>query len=160
MSATQAAQRPFTGRHMALIMVSFFLVVIGVNVFMAVLANRSWTGLVVQNSYVASQHFNAETAKREAILARGYQLDIAYNGKQLALTALDKAGQPLPVASATLQLNRSDAVAIHGPLALTCRVGKCAVDAALAPGIWRGDLQVSLNGGESWQQAVEILVKR
>lgn len=48
----------FTGRHMALIMVAFFAVVIAVNVLMATLASRSFTGVVVENSYVASQHFN------------------------------------------------------------------------------------------------------
>ena len=159
MSALQSTGRPFTGRHMAVIMVSFFLVVIGVNVSMAVLANRSWTGLVVQNSYVASQHFNAETAKREALLARGYQLGIAYDGKEVAVTAVDKAGQPLAVASAVLQLNHGDLNAGHGALTLICQAGRCVGAANLAPGIWRGDLKLVLEDGEAWQQAVEIFVK-
>jgi len=59
MSTEQArAPRPFTGRHMAAIMVAFFGVVIAVNVTMARLATSTFTGVVVENSYVASQEFN------------------------------------------------------------------------------------------------------
>jgi nitrogen fixation protein FixH len=43
---------------MAAIMVAFFAVVIAVNVYMARLASSTFTGVVVENSYVASQHFN------------------------------------------------------------------------------------------------------
>lgn len=55
---SQAPVKPFTGRHMALIMVGFFGVVVCVNFFMAHLASSTFTGVVVKNSYVASQHFN------------------------------------------------------------------------------------------------------
>ena len=53
MSSTGKAVRPFTGRHMAAIMVAFFGVVIAVNVYMARLATSTFTGVVVENSYVA-----------------------------------------------------------------------------------------------------------
>jgi nitrogen fixation protein FixH len=49
---------PFTGRKMAAIMVGFFAVVIGVNVLMAREATATFGGVVVENSYVASQHYN------------------------------------------------------------------------------------------------------
>lgn len=58
MSTAGKQARPFTGRHMAMIMVAFFGVVIAVNVYMARLASSTFTGVVVENSYVASQHFN------------------------------------------------------------------------------------------------------
>jgi len=57
-SVRSPSGRPFTGRHMAVFMVTFFAVVIVVNVTMARLASSSFTGVVVENSYVASQHFN------------------------------------------------------------------------------------------------------
>ena len=52
--------RPFelTGKHVAMIFCGFFGIIIAVNVSMAMLASSSWTGLVVSNSYVASQKFN------------------------------------------------------------------------------------------------------
>jgi len=61
MTVPMKAGRPngtFTGRHMTIIMVAFFGVVIAVNFYMASLASSSFTGIVVENSYVASQHFN------------------------------------------------------------------------------------------------------
>ena len=50
--------RPFTGRHMAMILVAFFGVVIVVNLIMARYASSTFGGIVVENSYVASQEFN------------------------------------------------------------------------------------------------------
>lgn len=73
--------RPFTGRHMAAILVAFFGVVIAINVLMARLALGTFGGTVVDNSYVASQRFNIwlDQARRQEAL-----------GWQVALT-LDKA---------------------------------------------------------------------
>jgi nitrogen fixation protein FixH len=48
----------FTGRHMTAILVAFFGVVIVVNVVMARYATSTFGGIVVENSYVASQEFN------------------------------------------------------------------------------------------------------
>ena len=45
----------FTGFHMLACMIVFFGVIVAVNLTMATLASQSWTGLVVKNSYVASQ---------------------------------------------------------------------------------------------------------
>ncbi len=56
MPTTQS--RPFTGRRMTAIMFAFFGVVIAVNFTMASLASSSFSGVVVANSYVASQNFN------------------------------------------------------------------------------------------------------
>ncbi|MXO89272.1 FixH family protein [Pontixanthobacter aquaemixtae] len=50
--------RKFTGRHFAIIMVVGFGIVVAVNLFMATLATRGFGGVVVENSYVASQKFN------------------------------------------------------------------------------------------------------
>ncbi|MCM8558217.1 FixH family protein [Sphingomicrobium sediminis] len=48
----------FTGRHMAFILVLFFGVVMAVNFNMARLAIGNFGGTVVDNSYVASQHYD------------------------------------------------------------------------------------------------------
>jgi len=50
--------RRFTGRHMMLLMVAFFGVVVLVNLLMAHLALGTFGGTVVDNSYVASQRYN------------------------------------------------------------------------------------------------------
>jgi nitrogen fixation protein FixH len=50
--------RNFTGRHMAAILVTFFAVVFAVNFLMARFASSTFGGVVVENSYVASQNYN------------------------------------------------------------------------------------------------------
>ena len=49
---------PLTGKRMTGIFVLFFGVVIAVNVVMACYASSTFGGIVVENSYVASQDFN------------------------------------------------------------------------------------------------------
>ncbi len=49
----------FTGHHMLIVMLAFFgAVMIAANLTMASFASRSWSGLEVPNSYVASQEYN------------------------------------------------------------------------------------------------------
>ncbi len=64
------SRKEFTGRHMAILMVSFFGIVIAVNLVMATFAVRTFGGTVVDNSYVASQRFNSwlEVAREQADL--------------------------------------------------------------------------------------------
>ena len=47
--------KKFTGKHMATILVLGFGVVVAVNFTMASLATNGFSGVVVENSYVASQ---------------------------------------------------------------------------------------------------------
>ncbi len=63
---------PFTGKHFTVIIVAFFAVVIGVNVFMARQASATFGGVVVENSYVASQHFNKWLDEAEKEKALGW----------------------------------------------------------------------------------------
>lgn len=62
--------RPFNGRHMSAILVAGFSVVIAVNVFAAIVARQTFGGIVVDNSYAASQDYNRwleEAAKERAL---------------------------------------------------------------------------------------------
>jgi len=75
---TQSGQ--FTGWHMLAIMLAFFGVIISVNMTMAIFARTSWTGLVVQNSYVASQQFNEKMAETRAQAALGWTSTLTLEG--------------------------------------------------------------------------------
>nr|WP_296676931.1 FixH family protein [Novosphingobium sp.] len=70
----------FTGRHMTGILVGGFAVVAGVNVLMASLAIRSFGGVVVQNSYVASQDFNRWLAEADREDALGWKATVSRAG--------------------------------------------------------------------------------
>lgn len=98
-----AAHRPreFTGWHMLAILVAFFGTVITVNMVMFSFAKSSWTGLVVENSYVASQHFNEglEAARKQAAL--GWTMDFKVADGHFHYRLTDKAGKPVAARSAT-----------------------------------------------------------
>ena len=83
--------RRFTGWHMTGILVAFFAVVIAVNMLMATLAVRSFGGVVVDNSYVASQNYNEWLAASRAQDKLGWTITAkrAADGK-VALTVKDK----------------------------------------------------------------------
>ncbi|MFB9982609.1 FixH family protein [Mesorhizobium newzealandense] len=93
MSAQSQKSREFTGRHMLLTILGFFGVVIGVNLTMATLASTSWTGLVVENTYVASQQFNEKAKEGRAQAALGWtgKLTIASGNVRYSLS--DAAGK-------------------------------------------------------------------
>ena len=65
----------FTGRRMAAIMVLFFGTVIAVNFTMAYYASSTFGGIVVENSYVASQQFNRWLDEAAAEKAMGWNAD-------------------------------------------------------------------------------------
>lgn len=83
---------PFTGKHFTAIMVAFFAVVIGVNLMMARAASATFGGVVVENSYVASQNFNGWLQDARNSDALGWQVspDLRDDGR-LAITV---AGAP------------------------------------------------------------------
>lgn len=93
----------FTGRHMLLLLVAFFGTIIAVNVLLAVLADRTWTGLVVENSYVESQEFNSKIAeaREQAALKWHGALSVRQGSIRYGLASAD--GTPV----------RLDGVVVH-----------------------------------------------
>ncbi len=98
------AERKLTGRHVAMIFVGAFTVIIGVNIVLAVNAVASFPGLEVKNSYVASQQFND---RREEQLALGWQVRAKAQGGQLHLAITDADGAPVQVAALRATLGRA-----------------------------------------------------
>ena len=106
MTATQKDGRPFTGRHMLILAISFFGVIIAVNAGMATLAMRSWTGLVVDNSYVASQQFEEKRQAHEVQRAAGWEATLSYAPGAARLVIVDGARGPIELGDVLLRLNR------------------------------------------------------
>ena len=92
---------PFSGRHVAAIMIAFFGTVIAVNMLMAMLATGTFGGTVVDNSYVASQKFNGWLGEARAQKALGWQEKIGLNGDRRIDLMLASERGPLQGASAT-----------------------------------------------------------
>ncbi len=86
----------FTGRHAAIILVAFFTVVIGVNATMARFAVSTFSGTVVDNSYVASQEYNGWLAKARRQRALGWHVTLSLDaGRRVTIAAGDRSGRAL-----------------------------------------------------------------
>lgn len=88
-------ERRFTGLHMLALVVGFFAVVIAANGTMAMFALSTWSGLVAQNGYVASQAYNGvlEAAARQKELGWTSRLD--YSGGRLTFVLTDTRENPV-----------------------------------------------------------------
>ncbi|WP_448579962.1 FixH family protein [Thermaurantiacus sp.] len=78
--------RGLTGRHVAIIFAAGFGLVIAVNLLLAVLAARTFTGTVVQNGFVASQNFNKWLEAGRAQASLGWTPDLRVEAGELVLT--------------------------------------------------------------------------
>ncbi len=91
-----SVKREITGWHVLFGFVAAFGVIIGVNLVLAYQAVKTFPGLEVKNSYIASQEFNARKAAQEAL---GWTVRAVHSGGYLHLSITDKAGTPVRVQS-------------------------------------------------------------
>jgi len=99
-------EAPFTGRKMFLIIFAFFGVIIAVNGTMLTMAVKTFGGLVVGNSYVASQQFNEDIAAAKAQPIRGWSLDLSTREDTISLAIHDRDGSALRDLSLSLTIAR------------------------------------------------------
>lgn len=152
--------RTFTGWHMAAITISFFAVIIAVNLTLAVFASTSWTGLVVANSYVASQSFNrdAEIARQQQAL--GWKMKLTVNRDVVQLSILDRENQAMANLHirATLQRPTDEA----GDQVLELRevgAGIYRTNAAIGSGVWVADITAENSNNDLIRNVQRIFVK-
>ena len=100
------SSREFTGRHMLVIMVAFFSVIIAVNLTMAFFARSSWTGAVVENTYVASQQFNRKVAEGRAQAALGWKAELAMADGKVSYRLTDSLGDMVAARQAMASFRR------------------------------------------------------
>lgn len=93
------APRTFTGRHMTMILVAFFGVVIAVNLVMARAAIGTFGGTVVDNSYVASQNYNDWLEQGRAQRALGWDATLSRDADGYLMATLTASGTALADAS-------------------------------------------------------------
>lgn len=146
-------QGRFTGRHMAAILIAFFAIVAGVNFLMARLALSTFGGVVVENSYVASQHYNRWLDEARAESALGW--DARVNWREDRHVEIRLSGVP---AGAEVS-----AIARHPLGRLPDRTLRFRADGAarfvsaekLPAGRWQLRISVS-DAGRQWRHEVPL----
>ncbi len=96
----------FTGWHMVAVMVLFFGTIISVNVTMAYYAGSSWSGLIVENTYVASQKFDDDVAQNREMESRGWTSEVSVDEDRIVYRLTDATGTPVVADTVTMSLHR------------------------------------------------------
>ncbi len=142
-------KRPLTGRGMLIVFVSLFGIIIGVNIVMAVTAVRSFPGIEVANSYVASQEFDRARDAQEAL---GWKVAPVYEGGQLTLEIVDAQGLPAPVQTLNVVVSRPTQKRDDVTPQMRYTGGLWVADLPLAPGAWVIHLEAQAPDGTTFRQ--------
>lgn len=150
----QQSSKPFTGKHMAAILVGGFGIVICVNFYMASLAVGGFHGTVVENSYVASQNFNDWLEEADEAKALGWT----------ATAVRDEAGYVVIETGAVpegslikAELRRPLGTREYASLAFApLGEGRYRSTQKVAPGRWTIRLFIEA-GGQKWAEESELL---
>ena len=141
----------FTGWHMVGVLGLFFGVTILVNLALAFFANGSWTGLIVKNSYVASQHYNERLAKEEQQASLGWSGTFGYDKATVTLRIADAAGNPVAADTVFVTLRRPAAEQEDHRIQLSkTETGLFAAYHPLATGLWAADVRIESAGYPAW----------
>ncbi len=149
--------REFTGKKALALFVGAFAVIIGVNLVLAFSAVKTFPGLEVKNSYVASQEFDA---KRDAQTALGWTVSSKATGGLLILSITDKSGWPVQVEKLEATLGRAthvkDDVTPDFHFDGTAYVAPMELD----PGNWNIRMKATAKDGTEFSQRVVLHVTK
>lgn len=159
MSQETTVSKEFTGYHMFAVIALFFGVIITVNLTLAFFAANSWTGLVVENSYVASQFFDEDKRIREQQLALGWQSEFSYERGVFTLDLVDVNGSVVRADRIDVKLGRP----VHetDDVSLTLSQGietSYTANVDLGAGVWQADMTAYLEGQIIWTNPVRFVV--
>jgi nitrogen fixation protein FixH len=148
----------FTGRHMLLIMLAFFGIIIGVNVTMATLAGTSWTGFVVRNSYIASQEFNGKVEAAREQIALGWTASLTLDDGTVSLRLADAGAAPIPLSAAELVFRNPASEADDTTIALLPSARGMVGAARLRDGLWVVEIEAVTAEGRVWRETRRIIL--
>ncbi|MBD9372618.1 FixH family protein [Rhizobium sp. ARZ01] len=156
---TPKAPFVFTGWHMLGIMLLFFGTIIAVNVVMAWNAVSSWSGLVVQNTYVASQQFNGKVEQAKAFAASGLEGALAIADGRVSYSLHDREGAPVTADSVTITFKRPVEEREDFELVLVAESGgNYSAMREMTAGQWIADISTVRGGEKIFHQTIRLVV--
>jgi nitrogen fixation protein FixH len=152
--------REFTGGHMLALMIAFFGVIISVNLALATFARSSWTGMIVANSYVASQHFNERAAEGRAQAALGWSGSLEIGAEGIRYRLVDRAGAPILPRAVKVSLRRPAYAAEDQTVVLASSgAGAFTAGQAVRDGIWIVEVDADAGLAAPYRDVRRIVVR-
>ena len=150
-------EKQLTGRHVAMIFGGAFTVIIAVNLALAFNAVKTFPGLEVKNSYVASQSFDKDRAEQQAL---GWLvLGEAHDG-EVTLSITDADGAPVEVARLEATLGRPTHIKEDTNPDFKFDGRRYVAPAELAPGNWNIRMVAVAEDGSVFRQRVVLHVPK
>jgi nitrogen fixation protein FixH len=150
-----ASGKPITGRKVLVMMIVGFGIIIAANMTMMFAATGTFPGLVVENSYVASQEWDRKTAAQRAL---GWSAAADYAEGTLTVRMTGRDGAPVAGLRVTATVGRPATTRDDMTLELAERQGAYAAPVELGPGRWRIALQVAAESGAPFEADAEFTV--
>ena len=144
------------GWHVFAGFVVMFGIIIAVNLTLAVNAVRTFPGLEVRNSYVASQAFQADRAAQEAL---GWDVSATVVDNLLELTILE-SGQPIAPEITKAVFGRATTVAVDQDLEFVFERGRLVAPVEGGPGNWNLRLSARAADGTEFRQRIVVKVDK
>lgn len=151
------SERQLTGRHVFMIFAGAFGIIIAVNLALAFSAVKTFPGLEVKNSYVASQEFDV---RRDAQEALGWDVSARHVGGLLILSITDDLGKPVEVANLDAVLGRATHVKDDIQPNFEFDGTAYVASMTLADGNWNIRMTAQAADGTEFNQRVILHVKR
>lgn len=150
------AQKEITGRHVFIGFVAAFSLIIGVNLVLAYSAIKTFPGLEVKNSYVASQKFDE---RKMAQVALGWTVKAELQGQKLVLSITDANG-PVEVKELNAVLGRPTQVKDDREPDFVFDGTAYVAPMELDDGNWNIRMMAIAKDGTEFRQRVQMLVQR
>lgn len=151
-----AKERKLTGWHALAIFGGCFAVIISVNLVLAYSAVKTFPGLEVKNSYVASQEFDVRRAEQEAL---GWNVYAEAKGGLLILSIKDDQGKPVQAGSLDAVLGRATHVQDDRTPDFAFDGRAYVARETLAPGNWNIRMKATSLEGVPFEQRVVLHVE-
>lgn len=148
---------PITGRKVFFAMAGAFGIIISVNLLLAYSAIKTFPGLEVRNSYVASQNFDAD---RTAQLALGWDVSADVTNEELHLFITDADGRAVEVTDLQATFGRATSVRDDQTPDFVFTGAHYAAPVTTAPGNWNLRMTAVAADGTEFRQRVVVLVQR
>lgn len=153
---SEPKQKEFTGRHMLLIMLGAFGIIITVNLTMAFNAVGTFPGVEVKNSYVASQNFDKNRAAQQSL---GWTTDVRLEDDVLHLVITDAEGAPVRAELLDVTLGRSTHVRDDQTPPFRWSGREFIAPVSLDGGNWNIRLLAQAEDGTQFKQRMVFYVK-
>lgn len=150
------ASNPLTGRKVFLMILGAFAVIIGANLALVFSALGTFPGLETANSYVASQHFDADRAAQDRL---GWTATAGYDGETLTLNLKTPDGVSAVIAGIDATIGRATFDRADRALEFKGIRSPFTVPARLGAGKWELRFVATASDGTRFRHRLPIWVK-